>query len=252
MTLPDLPPTLRLERIDSTNAEARRLAEGGERGPLWITAQAQTEGRGRRGRSWSTQVGNLAATLLLTTDRPAAEAAQIAFVAALAVADAFDAFVPAGLISIKWPNDVLLDGRKAAGILVESGERPSGGLWVAVGCGLNLAEAPRDLERPAACVADHLRADLRETPSPDAALTALARGFAARLQAWETHGFAPIAAAWTARAAGLGRACIARLGQESVEGVAEGLDSDGALRLRMASGAVRRITAGDVFPEGTA
>ena len=113
------PRILAFEDIDSTNAEARRLAEGGETGPLWITALRQHAGRGRRGRAWETGDGNLAATYLFTTRKPAAEAAQVSFVAALAVADLIEAFVPDGPVTLKWPNDPLIAGAKAAGILVE-------------------------------------------------------------------------------------------------------------------------------------
>src|SRR3984957_6921346 len=111
-----LPPIEALEEIDSTNAEARRRAEAGARGPLWITAKRQTAGRGRRGRAWETGAGNLAATLLIHTDKPPAEAAQVSFVAALAVADLAAAFVPASLVSLKWPNDPMIAGKKTAGI----------------------------------------------------------------------------------------------------------------------------------------
>jgi BirA family biotin operon repressor/biotin-[acetyl-CoA-carboxylase] ligase len=244
------PKVLKFATLDSTNAEAKRLAEAGERGPLWIMAERQTSGRGRRGRAWSSGAGDLSATLLFACERPPAEAAQLGFVAALAVAETFDAFVPSALVAIKWPNDVLIDGRKAAGILVESGPHRGGGLWVAAGCGLNLAQSPQDVERPATSAAEHLGGGLTATPGPDTALAVLARAFDERLEAWETYGFGAIADAWTARAAGLNRPCVARLDGETIEGVAEGLEPDGALRLRLASGAIRRITAGDVFPSG--
>lgn len=240
-------PILVFDEIDSTNAEARRRAEAGEGGPLWITARRQTAGRGRRGRAWSTETGNLAATLLTTTAKSPAEAAQVTFVAALAIADLYDAYVPAALVSIKWPNDVLIDGLKASGILVESGARPDGLLWLAVGCGVNLNHAPEGTERPATRIADHLRGDVLASPTPEQAMAVLAEAFARRFEDWERLGFAATAAAWTARAQGLGQACIARLHAETVEGVAEGLEADGALRLRLPDGAVRRITAGDVF-----
>ena len=238
-----LPPIEALEEVDSTNAEARRRAEAGARGPLWITAERQTAGRGRRGRSWETGAGNLAATYLATTAKPAAEAAQISFVAALAVADLAAAFVPASLVTLKWPNDPLIAGRKAAGILVESGPHPEG-LWLAVGCGVNLATPPESPERPAVAFAEHMRSP---PPKPIEALEVLAAAFERWRDVWERLGFAPIAEAWTTRAHGLGETCTARLPNETVTGVAEGLDSDGALRLRTAAGAVRRITAGDVF-----
>jgi len=240
----DTPPILAFAEIDSTNLEARRQMDAGVAAPLWITAGRQTAGRGRRGRSWQTVDGNLAATLLLTTVRPPLEAAQVAFVAALAVADLAGAYVPASLVTLKRPNDTLIGGRKVSGILVESSVHPAGGLWLAVGIGVNLAHAPEDVERPATSFADHLTG-----PPPPAmeALEGLSRAMERWRGVWETAGFAPIAEAWTARAHGLGERCVARLPAETVEGIAEGLDVDGALRLRLADGALRRITAGDVF-----
>ena len=238
------PPIEALDEVDSTNAEARRRAEAGARGPLWITARRQTAGRGRRGRSWETGAGNLAATYLAHTAQPPAEAAQVSFVAALAVADLASAYVPAALVSLKWPNDPMIAGRKAAGILVESGAHPAGGLWLAVGCGVNLATPPDAAERPATAFADHMRAP---PPAPLDALAVLAEAFERWRGLWERLGFAPIAEAWTAKAHGLGETCTARLPGETIQGVAEGLDGDGALRLRTAPGVVRRITAGDVF-----
>ncbi|HEX7758821.1 MAG TPA: biotin--[acetyl-CoA-carboxylase] ligase [Caulobacteraceae bacterium] len=238
------PPIEALDEIDSTNAEARRRAEAGQTGPVWITALRQTAGRGRRGRSWETGAGNLAATLLCVTPKPPVEAAQISFVAALAVADLAMAFVPPALVSLKWPNDPMIAGRKASGILVESGAHPAGGLWLAVGVGVNLATPPMESERPAAAFSEHMRGP---PPRPLEALAVLAEAFERWRALWQSAGFAAIADAWTARAHGLGEHCTARLAHETLEGVAEGLDGDGALRLRLASGEVRRITAGDVF-----
>jgi BirA family biotin operon repressor/biotin-[acetyl-CoA-carboxylase] ligase len=182
--------------------------------------------------------------LLVTTAKPPIEAAQIAFVAALAVADLAGAYLPSSLVTLKWPNDTLISGRKVSGILVESGAHPTGGLWVAVGIGVNLAHAPEDVERPATSFAAHLKG-----PPPPAleALELLSDAMEHWRGLWVSTGFAPIAEAWTARAHGLGERCVARLPAETVEGIAEGLDADGALRLRLPDGASRRITAGDVF-----
>jgi BirA family biotin operon repressor/biotin-[acetyl-CoA-carboxylase] ligase len=240
----DGPPVLAFAEIDSTNLEARRQMDAGAATPLWITAGRQTAGRGRRGRNWQTEVGNLAATLLLTTSKPPIEAAQIAFVAALAAADLAATYLPASLVTLKWPNDTLIDGRKVSGILVESSVHPAGGLWVAVGIGVNLAHAPEDVERPATSLAAHLSGP---SPTPLEALDVLSSAMERWRGLWEAGGFAPIAEAWTVRAHGLGERCEARLPTETVEGVAEGLDADGALRLRLADGGLRRITAGDVF-----
>jgi BirA family biotin operon repressor/biotin-[acetyl-CoA-carboxylase] ligase len=241
------PQVLSFDEIDSTNAEARRRAEAGETGPLWITARRQVGGRGRRGRPWETGQGNLAATLLITTAKPPIQAAQVAFVAALAVADLAAAYVAPSLVTVKWPNDVMIAGRKVSGILVESGALGDARLWLGVGVGVNLATPPVAAERPATSFTEHLQNGLAKSPSPEAALTELAAAFDRWMSLWDSQGFGPIAEAWTARAHGLGRSCTARLERETLEGVALGLDADGALRLRLGDGSIRRITAGDVF-----
>jgi BirA family transcriptional regulator, biotin operon repressor / biotin---[acetyl-CoA-carboxylase] ligase len=238
------PPIEAYDELDSTSAEARRRAEAGEGGPVWITAAVQTAGRGRRGRAWSTQRGNLAATLLTLTDRPPAEAAQLSFVAALAACDLADTCLGPGVARLKWPNDVLIHGRKAVGILVESGARADGRLWLAVGIGVNLAHAPQDVERPATAFADHMSGP---PPPPRVALEVLATAFERWRAAWATQGFPPIAAGWSERATGIGQRCEARLPNRTLTGVAEGLEPDGALRLRLDDGGLERITAGDVF-----
>ncbi len=239
-------PVVAFDEIDSTNAEARRRAEAGETGPLWLTAAVQTAGRGRRGRVWETVTGNLAATYLFTTPKLPAEAAQVSFVAALAAWEL--ASILGAKATLKWPNDLLLNARKAGGILVESGQAASG-LWVAVGIGINLAVAPEPAP-DAAIVPTSFRAEGIEPPAPLDALPSLDRAFRNWLTMWNTDGFPAIAAAWTARAHGLGQACTARLPAETVVGTAEGLDPDGALRLRLADGTIRRVTAGDVFFSG--
>lgn len=246
------PPILILDSVDSTNAEARRRAETGETGPLWIVARSQSAGRGRRGREWVSERGNLFATLLTTTRKPPAEAAQTTFIAALAVADTLDAFAPSPLVTIKWPNDVMIDGEKASGILVESGAHEAdghrtGGLWLAVGIGINLTRTPSGTERPATAMDGHLRGDVAAPPSVETAAEVLAEAFAVWQDRWETLGFAPVLDAWRARCRGLDAACVARLGHETIEGVADGVEPDGALRIRLADGGLRLVSAGDVF-----
>ena len=239
-------PVLAFEEIDSTNAEARRRAEAGETGPLWITAARQSAGRGRRGRAWDTSTGNLAATLLLTTDKSAAEAAQLSFIAAFAIRDLARAFVPDSLIRFKWPNDVLVAGEKLSGILIESG-RAFDRLWLAVGMGINLAHAPTNVERPATSLAAHLKAGIAAPPKPAAALDVLSAAFVRHASRWASEGFAPFRDAWTQGAGGMGQPCLVRLDRETLEGIAENLDHDGALLLRLSDRSLRRITAGDVF-----
>lgn len=232
--------------LDSTNAEARRRAEAGDFGPVWIHALEQTAGRGRRGRAWRGGGGNLAATLLTPVDRPPAEAAQMSFVAAVALAETVNALAGAEVARLRWPNDLQACGGKAAGILVESGPRPGGGLWLAVGIGVNLASAPpRDqVERPASALADvpgfgHVE--------PQDFLVVLAERLESWREAWAREGFAPVRQAWTRLSEGLGEACTARLPDRTLSGIAEALEPDGALRLRLETGEAVRITAGDVF-----
>lgn len=240
-------PVLRFDEIDSTNAEARRRAEAGDPGPLWITAERQTAGRGRRGRAWETGRGNLASTLLMVIDKPPAEAALISFVTALAVADLALDSVPQTLVRLKWPNDVMVDGRKVSGVLIESGRTADERLWLAVGVGVNLRTPPDAPERPATALAEHLRGDRTEPPSAEKALEHLSLRFRHWLEVWLDQGAETMLAAWTARAQGMGEPCTARLDRETIDGVAEGVDSGGALRLRLKDGTIRRITAGDIF-----
>ena len=186
--------------------------EAGETGPLWIAARQQTSGRGRYGRTWEGASGNLAATLLTITSKPAGEAAQLSFVAALAVFDLAESYVPSALLSLKWPNDLLIGGEKASGVLIESGPA-AGGLWLAVGIGVNLVSHPEGTERPATHIAAHLRGDAAGPPSFDEALARLAEAFDRWREPWDRYGFEPIRNAWTERAHGLGRPAVARLSQ---------------------------------------
>src|SRR5690242_10790158 len=140
------------ELLTSTNSEALALAGKGEGGPLWITAGRQSAGRGRRGRPWVSEPGNLYATLLLTDPAPPEHWPELSFVAALAIHDAVAEVAPAirPQLAIKWPNDLLLDSRKFAGILAEGegGERGDGGA-VAVGIGVNCSSHPANTDYPA-------------------------------------------------------------------------------------------------------
>lgn len=237
--------------LDSTNEEARRRAEAGDPGGLWITAERQSAGRGRRGRDWVSPSGNLMATLLLRPDHPAGEAAQLSFAAALAVHDTVSGFLPdpkgAGL-AIKWPNDVRAGRRKLAGILLESSAGPEGRLaWLAVGIGVNLAHFPDDLPYPATSLRD-----LGGTATPLDFLPALAASFQTYQQAWEREGFAPLRTAWLARAEGRGGEVTVRLGSGSFEGRFEDLTEDGELAVRLSDGSLRLVGAGEVFIAGAA
>ncbi len=232
------------DAIDSTNEEARRRAIVGERGPLWIWAKRQTAGRGRRGREWESPEGNLMATLLLAPGAVAPEAARLSFVAALAVHDLVTAYARRSAVKVKWPNDVLVDGKKVAGILLESSSDVGVDVlpWIAVGIGVNLMHAPTNAQYPATFVGAHGPA-----PSPAEALAELAEAWETRFRTWRVSGFAAIRDAWLGVAAGLGQPIEVRLPGETLSGRFETLMTDGALSLLLPSGARRAITAGEVF-----
>lgn len=239
----DAPRLVWLDEAASTNSEARDRAQAGERGPVWIAARRQTAGRGRRGRAWTGLDGNLFTTGLFSLQGDPARAAELSFAAALAVAEVCDgASGNPDRTRLKWPNDVLFDGRKLAGILLESGQAPGGGLWLAVGIGLNLAGSPTDVERPAISLHEAGIELDRET-----ALERLAAAFDRIRVKWLTQGFGVVRDLWLARAYGLGERCEARLSDETLTGVFADLGPDGAMRLDLDTGGRRYISAGDVF-----
>jgi BirA family transcriptional regulator, biotin operon repressor / biotin---[acetyl-CoA-carboxylase] ligase len=229
--------------LGSTNTEALRLANEGERGPLWVTAERQTAGRGRRGRTWVSQPGNLYASLLLSEPAPADRWPQLSFVAALAIHDAV-VEIAAELkprLAIKWPNDLLLDGAKFAGILIEGQAGGGAGNAVAVGIGVNCASHPVAMDYPATDLA-------AAAISPDDLFDALSLTMLTRAAQWRAgEGFFAIRKEWLARAAGLGEDVRVRLPDREVAGRFEALDEAGGLRLRLPNGAVTTVAAGDVF-----
>jgi BirA family biotin operon repressor/biotin-[acetyl-CoA-carboxylase] ligase len=242
-TWPDGVDRLILDEVDSTNAEA--LRRQGALRPLWIAARRQIAGRGRQGRSWACPEGNLAATLLLGRDDTPGELAKFTFHASLAVAELLAHFAPGAEVATKWPNDSLLNGRKAAGILLENfgaggGHRAN----LAIGIGINLAHHPDPAETrwPPTSIA----AETGLAPDLEAALEVLAD----RMDHWlGVEDFAVVRAAWLARATHLGEAIEARLPDQSLTGIFEDVDADGALVLRTGGG-IRRIAAADIhFPE---
>lgn len=235
-------PVIAFESLDSTNDEAKRRALNGETGPLWIMAKTQTKGRGRRNRAWVSEPGNLYTTGLFHLTSTPAEAANLSFAAALAVGDVCARFVNGRQIGLKWPNDVLVDGRKITGILLESGAHKDGGIWLAVGIGINIAHHPEASDRPATSLAQFgLKLE------PEQVMVVLAERFEYWKRKWTHDGFSAIRQAWLARAHGLGAPCLARLEGEELSGVFADLGPSGELRLDLNDGQRRYISAGDVF-----
>jgi BirA family transcriptional regulator, biotin operon repressor / biotin---[acetyl-CoA-carboxylase] ligase len=236
-----------LAEVDSTLSEAARIAPT-LTGPEWILGLRQTAGRGRRGRAWSDPKGNLAATLVLQPREAPAVSALRSFVAALALFDACVAVT--GRIdgfALKWPNDVLLNGGKLAGILLESTGQGQDTAHLSIGIGVNLAEAPAagDVEdgalRPVS-----LFSETGAQVDPETFLTHLAAAYARYELQLTTYGFEPIRSAWLARAAKLGQVITARIGDTESTGTFETVDVMGNLVLQTAKGRVS-IPAADIF-----
>jgi BirA family transcriptional regulator, biotin operon repressor / biotin---[acetyl-CoA-carboxylase] ligase len=235
--------------LPSTNAHALTLSRGAERGPLWVTAATQTEGRGRRGNQWVSPPGNLYATLLLTDPAPPECAAQSSFVAALAVHDAIIGCAPAlgDVLKLKWPNDVLCGGKKLAGILIEA-EPAAHGLAVAVGIGVNVRHHPEGTPYP---VTDLAAAGAEV--SAESLFAALSAAMLERLTQWRRGaGFVAVRNDWQDRAAFKGGEMKVRLPGGELSGRYESLDDRGCLMLRLADGTLQAITAGEVFPVAAA
>lgn len=233
MRLPQSQEVDHLVTVDSTNLEAGRLFQSGQRGPLWIWADEQTAGRGRLGRIWHSPHGNLYATLLWQCEASQTVASQIGFVAALAVRDAVKDIVPDAELLLKWPNDVLLRGGKFCGLLAEALQASP--LVMAVGFGINLASAPHGLPYPTAFLGAHIK--------PAQMLEKLAAAFQSRIGQWQNGlGFDRTREDWLAASLPMG----ALLFVDGRQGLYAGVDQSGALLLQEAPGNIEVIHAGDV------
>ena len=231
--------------IGSTNDEAKRLARTGAAEGTLVWAGEQTDGRGRRGRSWASPPGNLYLSLVMRPGGAPSRAAQLGFVAALGLGEALEWLAgPTLYLRYKWPNDLLANGRKLAGILLESETTASGAVdFVVIGTGVNLLSMPDSTEYPATSLA----AEGIATVGPPALLEAFVGRFERWALRWRQEGFAPVREAWLARASGLGAPIRVRLERTTLAGRFLDLDENGALLLDSAEGR-RRVAAGDVFP----
>jgi BirA family biotin operon repressor/biotin-[acetyl-CoA-carboxylase] ligase len=239
------------EATESTNDDAVAAAKAGDPGPLWVVAGEQRAGRGRHGRQWSSPPGNLYASLLLVDPCEPASAPQLGFVAGLALHEAVESLTGIGSprLALKWPNDLLLDGAKTSGLLLEGhrvGARSS--LAIVIGFGVNISVAPTGTPYPTTTLRD-----LVSTLSVQDVFAELSSSFARTFAAWRhaarmspSDPFGSIRRLWLERAAGMGQPVTVRLPSGEKSGTFEGLDSLGRLQLRSASG-VETIDAGDLY-----
>jgi BirA family biotin operon repressor/biotin-[acetyl-CoA-carboxylase] ligase len=236
-----------LEEAGSTNTEAFNRAAAGEAGPLWVVARRQTRGRGRSGRPWSSEPGNLYASLLQRLSCPQSVVHQLSLLAGVAVVEAITAAAgrPVPGIRLKWPNDVLIDGAKCAGILPESQLPGAGsGVVVVIGIGINLATHPdsADIGRAATNLAEH-----GVVVTPDEMLAPLAQSMERWLGIWSSGAnFAAVRAAWQRYGGRAGEGIAVDTGRERIAGTFVDIDDNGALILRDAQGQRRTLSFGDV------
>jgi BirA family biotin operon repressor/biotin-[acetyl-CoA-carboxylase] ligase len=244
------------DEIGSTSTEASRAAEAGDVGEVWFAALKQTAGRGRRGRAWETPAGNLAASLLMVPDCDPAVAATLGFVAGVALNRALAACLPSGTlrqgidgagtqanrIALKWPNDVLADGAKLAGILLEAQKRPDGRHAVVIGFGVNIVSAPSGLPYPATSLHD-----LGDEISAATIFAALADEWVVAYELWDNgRNVADILRLWRASAAGIGAEVAVKREADVVRGIFESIDDTGRLIVRANDNSRVAISAGDV------
>jgi len=240
---------IQYDSLGSTNAEADRLSEGGEPAPFWVRADIQTEGRGRRGRDWVSPKGNFYGTAAYDFDGSPQDAAKLSFVAAISVAKALSAYTLTTAPSLKWPNDVLLGGRKVAGLLLEA--KPG---RVLIGIGVNLVSHPDGGNIPATHLLEHMDPEALNSEEPEFTgaegfLAILAKAFDEAFRKHLAYGFSATRADWTRLASGLPGPVTVRLPKESFIGQAQSLLENGALRVALDDGTIRDVHAGDVFFE---
>jgi BirA family biotin operon repressor/biotin-[acetyl-CoA-carboxylase] ligase len=231
--------------VGSTNTVCMERARAGDPGHLWITARRQLGGRGRRGRAWVSEPGNLYASLLLIDAAPAAALGSLPIAVALALYRAISAEMPfAGdRIAIKWPNDILVDGGKVSGILVEAENLPDGRQAVVIGCGVNIAHRPDNPLYPSITLSE-----AGAITSPENLFAHLMQELADVLSLWdEGRGVAAVVAEWKRHVKGIGAPITVNLPDRSISGVFSAIDDDGLLQLKLPTGEVMRIASGDVF-----
>lgn len=239
---------LNFAEIDSTNTEALRQAENGASGPLWILAEHQDQGRGRRGRKWIEAPGNLFATLLLSWQGPTQVLSDLSFVTAIACAQMLKRLVvesrSSAEIRLKWPNDILINGAKAGGILIETSNTRDTSTAVAIGIGLNVASHPAEvLGYPTTdFVENGIATDAKEV------FEKLAVEFDHWFALWQGGaGFNTIKQHWLEFGPALGQELRVNTGDDIVTGEFAGLDDRGGLQMRLSDGSSRIILAGDIL-----
>jgi BirA family biotin operon repressor/biotin-[acetyl-CoA-carboxylase] ligase len=237
---------LSFDSLDSTNEEAKRLARAGGAHGAVVWAKKQTGGKGRMGREWVSQEGNLFVSILLKPEKPITELSQLSFVASVAIVEALSAlFEKEHKLSCKWPNDVLLDGKKLSGILLESFPcEVDGKNWIVVGVGVNVDSHPTNVQFPATCLTE---AGV-ELVSAKIVLSRFIHHFIEVYNDWNNKGFASVRKRWLSYAWGMKKELTARMPDIEITGTATDIDANGSLILKDKKGKKHMILAADIFP----
>ncbi|OWV98534.1 biotin biosynthesis protein [Rhizobium sp. R72] len=234
-----------LSETSSTNSECLARARAGDRGLLWITAEKQTGGRGRRGRPWVSERGNLYASLLLVDPAPMERLGSLPLAIAVAVHQAVRHVLPhtAEPLEVKWPNDILIGRKKTCGILVEGETLPDGRHALVIGIGINVAFMPDNPLYPVTCLREQ-----GSSASPEEVFAHLFASMAEVLEAWDRgRGVREITERWRRVACGIGEKITVNLPDRSISGHFAGIDDNGLLMLDTGAGRMMTIAAGDVF-----
>jgi birA, biotin-[acetyl-CoA-carboxylase] ligase region len=234
-----------LGEVGSTNSECLARARAGDSGLLWLTATRQVAGRGRRGRAWTSEPGNLYASLLLINPASPEHMASLPLAVAVAVHAAIAKVLPpdGAPLEVKWPNDILIGRRKTCGILLEAETLPDGRRALVIGIGINIRHMPEGSPYPVTRLADHGAA-----VSPEELFAHLYKEMAQVLESWtEVGGLAHIIRRWREVACGVGEKITVNLPDRSLVGTFAGIDERGFLMLATEDGAALPIAAGDVF-----
>ena len=234
-----------LDDVGSTNTACIERARAGDTGHLWITARRQLGGRGRRGRIWVSEAGNLYASLLLIDPAPAAALGSLPIAVALALYRAISAEMSwsGERIAIKWPNDILVDGKKVSGILIEAENMLDGRQAVVIGCGVNIAHRPDNPLYPSITLNE-----AGATTSPESLFAHLLQELADTLSVWdEGRGVAAVVQDWKRHVKGIGSEITVNLPDRSISGLFSDIDDSGLLQLKLPNGELMRIASGDVF-----
>lgn len=236
-----------MDMVDSSNEEAKRLALAGSPDGMVVWTKSQLEGRGRYEREWVSPEGNLYLSILLRPDYDILVGSQLSFIMALAVGDAISCFLaPEKSVQYKWPNDVLIDGKKVAGILLESASKANNQKidWMIAGIGINVLVSPTKLDQPVTSIAQESSGD---TVSVEKVLDRFMHNVALWRTAWEQRGFSNIRKEWLSKAYGLGKEISVMFRGEKIHGIFKDMDEEGLLVLELPNGEEQRISSGEVF-----